>query len=449
MFLQIPSKLDECIEQIQEQYGNNCNENPRNINFIQTGFPELDKKIKGIPCGHVTVISSEALHGKTSLALGIALHAALRKGLATVIVDLQRKSCKVAMRLIALLSEIPIPKLMMGNISDDEWGKLLAALGELNDAPISIKDDEPVSIEVLIGELEAMHRKNRIGLVVIDGLDFEKTEQPGIQDSRKDSMVKLYCFASDFRLAVIVTTQLNQALHHSRNGIPSRRDIPFDIADMAETVMVPYSHDQDLSVREKSKKSGVAVYRRGNKPVFVPLKLDTDTGLFYEGNEEQKADSVNKGNAEQALHRVVGKANSQRRKNMRQMTLATNGFEKHRKQTRNAEFLSRMDRLVPWAELCMAIEPFYPKAGNSGSPIDLELMLRMHFIAHWFNLTDEACEDALYDVITFRDFCAIDLGRQCVPDATSLLNFRHLLEEHKLEAVIFAKVGELLQANHM
>lgn len=132
---------------------------------------------------------------------------------------------------------------------------------------------------------------------------------------------------------------------------------------------------------------------------------------------------------------------------MRQMTLATNGFEKHRKQTRKAKFLSRMDKLVPWTELCAVIEPFYPKAGNGRPPIGLERMLRMYFVAHWFNLADEACEDALYDIAAFRDFCRIDLGREGVPDATSLLGFRHLLEERKLGAAIFSKVGELLQAN--
>jgi len=132
---------------------------------------------------------------------------------------------------------------------------------------------------------------------------------------------------------------------------------------------------------------------------------------------------------------------------MRQMTLATNGFEKHRKQTRKAEFLSRMDKLVPWAELCAVIGPFYPEAGNGRPPIGLERILRMYFIANWFNLADEACEDALYDIVAFRDFCRIDLGREGVPDATSLLGFRHLLEEHELGAAMFAKVGELLQAN--
>ena len=77
----------------------------------------------------------------------------------------------------------------------------------------------------------------------------------------------------------------------------------------------------------------------------------------------------------------------------------------------------------------------------------LERMLRMYLIANWFNLADEACEDALYDIAAFREFCRIDLGRERVPDATTLLRFRHLLEQHNIGAALFAKVGELLQAN--
>lgn len=134
---------------------------------------------------------------------------------------------------------------------------------------------------------------------------------------------------------------------------------------------------------------------------------------------------------------------------MKQQTFAMGGFETHRKTTRKAEFLSRMDKLIPWAEFCKVIEPFYPKAGNGRPPIGLERMLRMYFIAHWFNLADEACEDALYDVPAFREFCRIDLGRERVPDATTLLNFRHLLEQHQLGTAMFAKVGELLLAHGM
>src|SRR3954469_17297958 len=132
------------------------------------------------------------------------------------------------------------------------------------------------------------------------------------------------------------------------------------------------------------------------------------------------------------------------------MTLATaKGFEVHGRATRKAEFLARMEALVPWAQFCAVIEPHYPKAGNGRPPVGLERMLRMYLLANWFNLGDEACEDALYDIAAFRDFCRINLGRERAPDATTLLNFRHLLEKHQLGAALFAKVGELLLANGM
>lgn len=130
------------------------------------------------------------------------------------------------------------------------------------------------------------------------------------------------------------------------------------------------------------------------------------------------------------------------------MTLAAGrGFEKHVRPTRKGEFLERMELLVPWTEFCTLVEPHYPKAGNGRPPVGLERMLRMYFVANWFNLADEACEDALYDVPVFREFCCIDLGRERVPDATTLLKFRHLVEEHQLGAAMFAKVDELLQTN--
>jgi transposase, IS5 family len=135
---------------------------------------------------------------------------------------------------------------------------------------------------------------------------------------------------------------------------------------------------------------------------------------------------------------------------VKQMTFATaKGFEVHGRATRKAEFLARMEMLVPWAQFCAVIEPHYPKAGNGRPPVGLERMLRMYLLANWFNLGDEACEDALYDIAAFREFCRIDLGRERAPDATTLLNFRHLLEKHQLGAALFAKVGELLLANGM
>ena len=120
-------------------------------------------------------------------------------------------------------------------------------------------------------------------------------------------------------------------------------------------------------------------------------------------------------------------------------------FENYRKPTRRDEFLKTMEAIVPWVALCEVIEPFYPKAGNGRPPIGLERMLRIHFIQHWFNLADLACEEALYDSASLRRFVGIDLGREPVPDATTLLKFRKLLNDNKLGEALFAKVGQELQ----
>lgn len=139
---------------------------------------------------------------------------------------------------------------------------------------------------------------------------------------------------------------------------------------------------------------------------------------------------------------------------MKQQTLAlaadhNSSFEQYRRPTKRDVFLATMEQVVPWAQLCTVIEPFYPKAGNGRPPIGLERMLRMYFVQHWFNLADEACEEALLDSTALRRFVGIDLGRERVPDGTTLLKFRRLLEKHQLGQALFAKVGEVLQAQGM
>src|SRR4029453_6973679 len=129
---------------------------------------------------------------------------------------------------------------------------------------------------------------------------------------------------------------------------------------------------------------------------------------------------------------------------MRQMTLATVNFDKHRKQTRRAALLAEMERVVPWRELCAVIEPFYPKAGKGRPPVGLERMLRLHFLQHWFNLSDPAAEEGLYEWVLLRQFVGIHLGREPVPDETTILNFRHLLERHGLDKALFDRVNEYL-----
>lgn len=120
-------------------------------------------------------------------------------------------------------------------------------------------------------------------------------------------------------------------------------------------------------------------------------------------------------------------------------------FERQRKKrTRREVFLAQMESLVPWGELCTLIEPHYPKAGNGRPPIGLERMLRIHFLQHWFSLADEAVEDALYDSAAFRTFVGLDFGDAGAPDATTVLKFRHLLEQHKLGEALFARVNAYL-----
>jgi IS5 family transposase len=129
-----------------------------------------------------------------------------------------------------------------------------------------------------------------------------------------------------------------------------------------------------------------------------------------------------------------------------QMTFASTGFEKYARSTRRAQFLSEMDRVVPWGELCALIEPVYPKPGNGRPPIGLERMLRIYFLQHWFNLSDPAVEEALYDSAAMRAFADIDLGREPVPDETTVCNFRHLLERHGLGRQLFEAVAGYLAA---
>ena len=131
---------------------------------------------------------------------------------------------------------------------------------------------------------------------------------------------------------------------------------------------------------------------------------------------------------------------------MRQKSFADSGFEKYRKKTRKEQFLDEMQAILPWKELCDAIEPFYPKPSGAGRrPIGIDRMLRIHFLQHWFNLSDPSAEEALYDSRAMREFVGIDLAREPVPDETTICKFRHLMEKHNLGDQLFHLVNEYLQ----
>jgi IS5 family transposase len=132
---------------------------------------------------------------------------------------------------------------------------------------------------------------------------------------------------------------------------------------------------------------------------------------------------------------------------MKRLTLASVGFERYAKTTRRTVFLAEMERVVPWPALCQLIEPFYPKPGNGRPPIGVERMLRLYFLQQWFNLSDPAVEEAVYDSPTMRHFAGIDLGREPVPDETTMCRFRHLLEAHNLGRRLFDEVQRHLAAN--
>jgi IS5 family transposase len=131
---------------------------------------------------------------------------------------------------------------------------------------------------------------------------------------------------------------------------------------------------------------------------------------------------------------------------MKQITLATAGFERYTKTTRRAAFLAEMERVVPWGELCTLVEPVYPKPGNGRPPVGLERMLRIYFLQQWFNLSDPAVEEALYESVSMRQFVGIDLGREPVPDETTVCKFRHLLERHELGRRLFEQVHRHLES---
>jgi len=113
--------------------------------------------------------------------------------------------------------------------------------------------------------------------------------------------------------------------------------------------------------------------------------------------------------------------------------------------TRRERFLAEMNAVMPWARLRVLIEPHYPKAGSGRPPLPLERMLRIYFMQQWFNLSDPQAEDALYDIEPMRRFAGIELAEDIIPDETTILRFRHLLEQHRLTEAIFTEVRSLLE----
>src|SRR5712672_1293016 len=126
---------------------------------------------------------------------------------------------------------------------------------------------------------------------------------------------------------------------------------------------------------------------------------------------------------------------------IRQMSFAQSEYAGKKKVTRREKFLGEMECVVPWTRLVALLQPHYPAGRRGRPPIGLERMLRIYFLQQWYTLADEALEDALYDSQALRTFAGIDLAVATVPEATTVLNFRHWLEQHDLTKVLFDEVG--------
>lgn len=134
---------------------------------------------------------------------------------------------------------------------------------------------------------------------------------------------------------------------------------------------------------------------------------------------------------------------------MKQTTFASLAWSGKGRTTRRERFLAEMNAVVPWARLTALIAPHYPKGKGGRPPMPLERMLRIYFMQQWFNLSDPQAEDALYDMESMRRFAGIELSEDAIPDETTILNFRHLLEKHRLDEHIFAEVRTLLEEKRL
>jgi IS5 family transposase len=128
-----------------------------------------------------------------------------------------------------------------------------------------------------------------------------------------------------------------------------------------------------------------------------------------------------------------------------QRTFASVAWSQKGKVTRRERFLAEMDAVIPWDRLMALVEPHYPKAGQGRQPLGLEKMLRIYLLQQWFNLSDPQAEDAIYDSESMRRFAGVELGDDVIPDETTILRFRHLLEQHRLTEAMFAAVRGLLE----
>ena len=133
----------------------------------------------------------------------------------------------------------------------------------------------------------------------------------------------------------------------------------------------------------------------------------------------------------------------------RQITFSDIEYSKRKRVSRREVFLKKMDALIPWAELIAVIQPYYYKGERGRPPREIEAMLRMYLLQIWYNLSDELTEDTIYDSYSMKEFARVDFLEGGAADATTLLHFRHLLEEHRLQQRLFERINEVLEQQGM
>ncbi len=128
---------------------------------------------------------------------------------------------------------------------------------------------------------------------------------------------------------------------------------------------------------------------------------------------------------------------------MSQLSFSDSEFLQKRRTTRKERFFAKMEKLVPWQRIISVIEPYYPKPGNGRRPYLLEVMVRIHYLQQWYSLSNEGMEDSLHEISSMRLFAGLSLDK-AIPDRTTIMNFRHLLEKHQLGRAIFTEINNWL-----
>ena len=132
---------------------------------------------------------------------------------------------------------------------------------------------------------------------------------------------------------------------------------------------------------------------------------------------------------------------------MAQQTFSSGDFDRYAKSTKRQVFLEQMDQIIPWSELIALVKPHYPNAVNGRPFIPLEKMLRIHFLQHWFALSDPAAEETIHDSRSMRIFARIDLGKESALDETTICRFCHLLEKNDIGPQMMKIVNAYLARN--